>query len=91
METKLIAIEEFCTYYNVDFSFIEALHNLGLIEIVPVNENRFLYEQHLKDVEKMVRMHYDLDINIAGIDAIAHLLKRIDHLQQEITVLKNKV
>ncbi len=91
MEHNLIAIEEFCTYYKVDFSFIEALSEFGLVEIIPVNDTRFLNQQHLKEVEKMIRLHYDLDINIAGIDAISHLLKRIDHLQQEITLLKNKL
>lgn len=91
MEHNLIAIEEFCTYYKVDFAFIEALHEVGLVEIVPVNENRFLQEQHLTEIEKMIRLHYDLDINIAGIDAIANLLKRMDSLQQEITLLKNQL
>jgi len=91
MEHNLIAVEEFCTYYKVDLAFIEALHEVGLVEIVPVNESRFLPEQHLKEIEKMIRLYYELDINIAGIDAIAHLLKRVHNLQQEITLLKNQL
>jgi chaperone modulatory protein CbpM len=89
METKLIAIESFCTYYNVEFSFLESLNEFGLIEIVPVENNRFLYEHQLKEVEKMIRLHYDLEINMAGIDAISHLLKRMEEMQQEIKMLRN--
>ncbi len=89
METNLIAVEQFCAYYNIDFSFIESLNEFGLIEIVPVNDERFLPHEQLKEVEKMIRLHYDLDINMAGIDAIANLLKRINNLQQEIRLLKN--
>ena len=39
----------------------------------------------------MMRMHYDLDINMEGIDVIAHLLKRIDSLQQELKMAKNRL
>jgi hypothetical protein len=36
-------------------------------------------------------MYYDLDINMEGIDAISHLLKRINHLQQELISTQNKL
>lgn len=91
MENNLIAIEEFCTYYNVDFSFIETLHELGLAEIIPIDNSRFLRHQHLKELEKMIRLHYDLEINIEGIDVIAKLLKRIETLHQENIILKNRI
>ncbi len=91
METNLIAVEQFCTYYNVEFSFIESLNELGLIEIIPLNDQHFLPHEQLKELEKMIRLHYDLDINMAGIDAIAHLLTRINNLQQELNSLKNSL
>lgn len=91
MEDNMIAVEQFCLYYKIDISFIESLNEFGLIKIIPVNESRFLYEHQIKEVEKMMRLHYDLDINMAGIDAISHMLKRIDALQQEISVLKNRL
>jgi len=91
MEAKLIAIESFCDCHKIDGSFLESLNEFGLIEIVPVDNNRFLQEHQLQEVERMMRLHYDLEINIAGIDAIAHLLKRMNELQQEITSLKNRL
>jgi hypothetical protein len=34
-------------------------------------------------------MHYDLDINIEGIETINHLLEKIDLLQKEILQLRS--
>ena len=39
----------------------------------------------------MMRLHYELDINMEGIDAISNLLLKIDNLQQELTAAKNKL
>ncbi|MCZ8285723.1 MAG: chaperone modulator CbpM [Bacteroidia bacterium] len=89
MEPKLIAVEECCRSYNIEFTFLESLNEFGLIEIVPVDDNRFLPEEQLKDLERMIRLHDELGINMAGIDAISHLLKRVDDLQREIQVLKS--
>lgn len=89
MEPKLIAVEECCRSYNIEFTFLESLNEFGLIEIVPVDDNRFLPEEQLKDLERMIRLYDELGINMAGIDAISHLLKRVDDLQREIQVLKN--
>lgn len=89
MEAKLIAVEECCTIYNIEVSFLESLKDFGLIEIVPLENKRFLPEDQLKDLERMIRLHYELEINMAGIDAISHLLKRLHDLQEEIRMLRN--
>jgi hypothetical protein len=36
-------------------------------------------------------MYYDLSINIEGIDAIHHLLKRMESMQQEIYSLHSRL
>jgi hypothetical protein len=38
-----------------------------------------------------MRMHYDLDINMEGIDVISHLLKRMNSLQDELRLTQNKL
>ncbi|CAN5552982.1 hypothetical protein BH10BAC4_BH10BAC4_09700 [soil metagenome] len=87
----LIAIEEFCTHYDIEPSFVHSLVNFGLVEITIIEETHYLMKHQVSDVEKMIRMHYDLDINIEGIEAISHLLQKINDLQGELTVLKNRV
>jgi hypothetical protein len=92
METKdLILIEHFCTNHDIEFSFIDSLQKFGLIEVIIVKDNKYLPQEQLKDVEKMMRMHYDLEINMEGIDVISNLLKRMDNLQQDLIAAQNKL
>lgn len=87
----LIPQEACCTQYNIAVSFIQQLNEYGLIDIVTVEEKAFLHSGQLNDLEKFIRLHYDLDINMEGIDAIAHLLTKLRSLQGEITNLKARL
>jgi hypothetical protein len=89
--THLISIQQFCSHYNVPVSFINALHEYDLIEITITDNTNYLKTNQLNDVEKMMRLHYDLDINIEGIDAIYNLLKQVEDLQSQIITLRNKL
>ena len=92
METKnLISIPQFCKHYNVPITFIKALDEYALVEIIVANSENYLKITQLNEVEKMLRLHYDLDINLEGIDAIYNLLKQVESLQEEIVSLKNRL
>ncbi len=88
---NLIRIEYFCEQYNVEFSFIKALKESGLINIVVVEESSYLSTENLKELEKLIRLHYELGINLEGIDVISNLLKQLEDLQQELAAAKNKL
>ena len=87
----LIPVAEFCTHYKVESSFIHSLVEFGLLQITIIEETHYLAKEQISEVEKMIRMHYDLDINVEGIEAISHLLRRISTLQEELTALKNRL
>lgn len=91
MPQQLISTDEFCTHYKVEYSFISALQNYGLIEVTTIDHNSFIDHEHLQKIEKLIRLHYDLDINIEGIEAITYLLNRVNNMQAEIIELKNKL
>lgn len=88
---QLIAAEDFCTYYNVNYSFVQSLQESGLIETVVISQTQFLHVPHLQKIERMIRLHNDLDINVEGIDAVHTLLDRIRFLEKEIKMLKNQL
>ena len=88
---KLVSIQKICTHYKIPVSFVEALQEYELLEITIENNDYYLKVAQLHDIEKMMRLHYDLDINLEGIDAIYHLLKQVESLQAEILALKNKL
>jgi pyridoxine 5'-phosphate synthase PdxJ len=88
---NLIRIEYFCEQYNVELTFINSLQEFGLINIRVVEDSKYLSNEDLKEIEKMIRLHYELGINMEGIDVISNLLNQIADLQQELTVAKNKL
>lgn len=88
---EMIRIELICTGYNVEPSFIDSLQDFGLIEIRTIDESKFLDATKINDLEKMIRLHYDLDINIEGIETIFHLLEQINRLQDDLNELRNKL
>mgnify|MGYP001550764250 CR=1 FL=1 len=90
-KTNLILIEQCCTNHNIEFSFIDSLKQFGLVEIVIVDEQHYLPHEQLSDVERMMRLHYDLDINMEGIDAISHLLTQIQELKRQLVASQNRL
>lgn len=89
--THLISIQQFCTHYNVPKTFINALQEYDLVEITITDNDNYIKTNQLNDIEKMMRLHYDLDINLEGIDAIYNLLKQVEDLQSQIITLRNKL
>lgn len=87
---ELIAIRDFCHYHSIEISFIESLEDSGLIEVARVEEDRFLPYDEMPRVEKFIRMHYDLNINVEGLETIDYLLQKMERLQQEINRLRSR-
>lgn len=85
-----VALDEFCSIYQVEYSFLDSLNNSGLISLFIREEKKYLPEHQIPELERFIRLHYDLDINIEGIEAISNLLKRVAELQKENNLLKSK-
>lgn len=88
---QLIVVSEFCAGHHIEISFIESLAQHGLINIATIDEQLAIPDTQLPSLEKMVRLHYELDINLEGIEAIFHLLERIETMQHEMLDLKKKM
>lgn len=87
----LIPVQEVVTHHHIEVTFLDSLHEFGLIEITTVNETRFVLKEQMSELEKMIRLHYELDINLEGIEAISYLLQRVNSLQEELTAAKNRL
>ncbi|HEV3223707.1 MAG TPA: chaperone modulator CbpM [Puia sp.] len=91
MSEEIIPIETFCSYYQVERTFLDTLESYGLISISYKENQRFILKEELAELEKFSRMYYELDINVPGIDALKHLLKKINELQQETEILRARL
>jgi hypothetical protein len=88
---ELIPVKDFCIHHNIQYSFISDLKNSGLISVTSVKRSACINPDDINKLEKFVRMHYDLEINIEGIETIHYLLEKIEEMQKEIVNLRNKL
>ena len=88
---NLVLVAQFCLHHHVELSFISSLHQFGLINILELEDEHYLSIDEMREVEKMVRLHYELGVNLEGIDAITNLLKQIAVLQHELMMTRNRL
>lgn len=92
MQTEnLIGLNEFCRSHSIDMSFISSLQQTGLIETTIIEERGFIDASQMLQLEKFIRLYFELDINMEGIETIAHLLNKVISLQAEIISLNNRL
>lgn len=88
---KLIPLHHFCEHHNIENSFIITLNEHDLVKIYIIEGKPFLHHDSIEGLEKIIRLYLDLEINFEGIDVILKLLCRIDELQQELNLTKQKL
>jgi hypothetical protein len=91
MKKELFAITTFCSLHGIDHSFITSLSEEGLINITVENNDEFIEEEQLPELEIYTRWHHDMGINTEGIDAIRHLVHKVRNLQAELNSLKARL
>ncbi len=88
---ELVSTQELCKKYSVEHTFIRSLSDSGLIEVVNIRQEEYIHCDKLSEFEKMRRLHYDLDINMEGLEAIQHLLKQLKQLQKKNRQLRSRL
>ncbi|MBG6109608.1 hypothetical protein IWX84_000467 [Flavobacterium sp. CG_9.10] len=88
---NLIPLSKLYMHYDVEMSFFFNLNEMGLIEILTIDENKYIYPESIYEIEKMIRMHQELEVNIQGIDVVLNLLQKIEDLQNELVSVKNRL
>ncbi|SHG32225.1 chaperone modulator CbpM [Pedobacter caeni] len=91
METEFITITEYCVNYDIEPSFIVSLEESGIIIFTIIGEEKYIHQEQFSELDKYIHLHYDLHINIEGIDAIRHLLLKVNQMQEEIRELHKKL
>ena len=87
-----ISIREVIHHYGAEESFLQTLHDYGLLRIEEHEaEGACIPEESLPDAERYLRLHYDLGINTEGIDAIRSLLERMEEMRHEVQTLRRRL
>jgi len=92
MKTEnLITVSDFCVYHNVEYTFIDYLQDAGLIEVTKVDKQSCIPIDEIQKLERLVRLHNQLEINEPGIATINNLLQKLEDMQQEMSYLKSRL
>ncbi len=88
---EMINTLDCCTYYNIEYSFITSLQQHGLLEVTTIQETVFIPAHELQKLEKLIRLHYEMDINLEGIETITYLLEKVEHMQHDMMQMQNRL
>ncbi|MDM9630719.1 chaperone modulator CbpM [Robiginitalea aurantiaca] len=88
---KYIRITDFCKGHALEESFLVSLHEIELIDIREVESERVIPKRDLRRLERLVRLHRDLEISPQGLLAVDHLLNRMEVLQEEVLELRRRL
>lgn len=88
---ELIILDVFCEEFKIDTSIIWELKEFGLIQTIEQNEIHYLDRNHIVTVEKIIRLHTDLNINKEGIEVILDLLEKVNNLTLNLKNLKDRL
>ena len=88
---KYIPVLHLCDLYHIEISFFKELNEEGLIEMVSRQNSMYVHEDKLYKVERIIRIHRELNINIEGIDVVLNLLEKVDKLQNEVYSMQSRL
>lgn len=88
---KFVPVVHLCDMYHIEVSFFKELNDIGLIEIVSSKNVLYLHQDTIVEVEKIIRIHKELDVNIAGVDVVLNLLKKVENLQDELYRIQSRL
>ena len=86
-----ISREELVKIYNIEITFFDSLEESGLLKTETENEIKYLLYEELPAFERFANWHYDLDVNIPGIEMIQNLLHKLEKSQSENRTLLQKL
>ncbi|MHA6727194.1 chaperone modulator CbpM [Chryseobacterium sp. A301] len=83
MKSDRISKEELIKLYQIEVEFFQELESCGLIRTRIENEVTYLLYEELGQFERLLNFHYDLEVNVPGLEIITRLLTQIESLQSE--------
>ncbi len=89
--SERISREELVKIYNIEITFFDELVDEGLLHVETENEVRYLLYEDLPVFEKFTNWHYDLEINLPGLEVIHHMLRKMEDLKKKNRELMKKL
>lgn len=88
---NLVPVQRICEHHRIELSFVQSLQDFGLLQLTTVEEHIFIPEAAVGELEKMISLHYELEVNLEGIDLIQRLLRQLEEAREEKARLERRL
>lgn len=88
---KYILVRVFCEQTQIESEFVKNLHEYGLVNFEERENDVFIDESDVSEIERLFRLHSDLGINYEGLDVIKQMLNRMHQMEKEMDFLQKKL
>ena len=86
-----ISRDDLVKIYNIEVTFFDSLVDSGLLHVETENETHYLIYDELPAFERLANWHYDLEVNLPGLEVIHHMLGKMEELTRINRELKQKL
>ncbi len=86
-----ILVRQYCERTHISDAFINALNEYGLIHYKQIKTEIYILDEEIPEIERFDRLYNDLGINLEGIDALNHVLRRLRKMERERDTLKKRL
>ena len=62
-----------------------------MIEVQQIENKTYVEPQYIVEIERIYRLREDLGINMEGIDTLNHMIKKVNRLEQELKLLRDRL
>ncbi len=88
---KYILVNIYSERTQIGNDFLEKLNDYGLIKFEQRENDIFIDENDISEIERLFRLHNDLGINYEGLDVINQMLNRIHKMERELNSLQKRL
>ncbi len=81
--SERISREELVKIYDIEITFFDSLEESGLLKTEKIDEVKYLLYDELPAFERFANWHYDLEVNLPGMEIIHDLLEKMEVLREE--------
>lgn len=88
---RYITIREFSEFHNIEVEVVKKFIAEGLVAAHQQDEMPCIDERDIEQLESMIRLHHELEINIAGVETIMHMRRRMAEMQSQLAEMEYRL
>lgn len=83
MDRDKMTKDECVSIYSIEIAFLDSLEESGLIHLHTEDAVQYVLYDEIPLIERFVNWHYDMEVNLPGLEIIHRLLQKVEQLQAE--------